>query len=155
VLDEVGVWIERELPAAIALRTGVIWRGERSQFARQNANLPYAVITEPVTIRDPGPDGRSGTPDDGSTFVAYDVPSDFVVLPAANIERNVPGSSAEYWTWEFESRRRVQGRWSLGAGFSYTWSRDQAAGYSGQGVRNNTYPLTPNDLINTGNRRTT
>ena len=150
VLDEVGVWLERELPAAVALRTGVIWRGDRSPFTRQNANLPYAAITAPVAIRDPGPDGESGTSEDGSTFVAYDVPADFVVLPAANIVRNVPLANSEYWTWEVDARRRAQGRWSLGAGFSYTWSADQASGYSGQGVRNNTYPLTPNDLINTG-----
>jgi hypothetical protein len=37
------------------------------------------------------------------------------------------------------------------AGFAHTWNRDQASGYFGQSVRQNTYPLTPNDLINAGN----
>ncbi len=46
--------------------------------------------------------------------------------------------------------RRFSGRWSLVAGFAHTWSRDQASAYSGQPVRQNTYPLTPNDLINAG-----
>jgi len=149
VLDEVGMWIEREFPAAIGLRTGAIWRRERSQFARQNANQPYEAFTEAVAIRDPGPDGVSGTADDGSTFTVYDVPSAFSV-PAANIERNVPGSSSEYWTWEVEANRRARERWSFGGGFSYTWNRDQANSYAGQAVRNNPYPLTPNDLINAG-----
>jgi hypothetical protein len=44
--------------------------------------------------------------------------------------------------------RRFAGRWSLAAGVAHTWSRDQAGGYFGQSVRNNVYPLTPNDLIN-------
>jgi hypothetical protein len=30
------------------------------------------------------------------------------------------------------------------------WNRDQASAYFGQGVRQNPYPLTPNDLINAG-----
>ena len=149
VLDEVGAWIERELPAGIGLRSGVVWRRERSQFTRQNANQPYEAFTVPVTIRDPGPDGVPGTIDDGGTFVAYDLP-DLIGSQAANIQRNVPGSSSAYWTWEVDANRRTRGRWSLGAGFSYTWNGDQASGYSGQAARSNAYPLTPNDLINTG-----
>jgi hypothetical protein len=46
--------------------------------------------------------------------------------------------------------RRFNGRWSLSGGFAHTSSRDQASGYSGQAIRQNFYPLTPNDLINTG-----
>ena len=38
----------------------------------------------------------------------------------------------------------------MGAGFAHTWNRDHASGYSGQLVRNNPFPLTPNDLINAG-----
>ena len=98
----------------------------------------------------PDPTGSPGTPDDGATFVAYDLRPDFFGVPAMNVVRNVPGSTQRYWTWEIEATRRAQGRWSLGAGFAHTWSRDQASGYSEQPVRNNTYPLTPNDLINAG-----
>ena len=46
-------------------------------------------------------------------------------------------------------------RWSLVAGFSHTWVREHARGYFGQVVRANVYPLTPNDLIEHGRRRTT
>ena len=35
-------------------------------------------------------------------------------------------------------------------GFAHTWSRDHARQYAGQTIRQNVYPLTPNDLINTG-----
>ena len=67
-----------------------------------------------------------------------------------NIVRNVPNSDSHYWTWDITANKRFSGRWSLVAGFAHTWNRDQASGYSGQPVRQNTYPLTPNDLINAG-----
>ena len=151
VVDEAGAWFERELPTGIGFRTGVVWRRERSPFTRQNATQPFDAFTVPVTIRDPGTDGMPGTTDDGGILLAYDLPAD-AILQAANIQRNVPGASSAYWTWEVDANRRTRGRWSLGAGFSYTWNSDQASGYSGQAARNNTYPLTPNDLINTGTR---
>ncbi len=50
-------------------------------------------------------------------------------------------------TWEIVANRRFSSRWSLVAGFAHTWNADQTGGYLGQPVRNNTHPLTPNDLI--------
>ena len=38
-----------------------------------NANRPFDAFNVPVTIRDPGPDGRAGTADDGGTFTAYNL----------------------------------------------------------------------------------
>lgn len=104
----------------------------------------------PVLIHDRGPDGIEGTADDGPTLTAYDLNADFLGQPAVNVVRNVPGSKSDYLTWETAATRPLRGRWTLGAGFSYTWNRDQASGYSGQLLRNNQYPLTPNDLINAG-----
>jgi hypothetical protein len=151
VLDEAGAWVERELPARIGVRTGVIWRRERSQFARQNLTRPFDAFTVPVQIRDPGPDGTAGTADDGAAFTAYDLHPDFFNRQAANVLANVADFARNtYWTWEIAATRRAQGRWSLGAGFSHTWNRDHASAYAGQAVRSNPYPFTPNDLINAG-----
>jgi hypothetical protein len=150
VLDEAGAWVERELPGRVGVRSGVVWRRERSQFARQNLNRPFDAFTAPVQIHDPGPDGEAGTGDDGATITAYDLPPDFRP-PASNVLTNVaPATRATYWTWEISATRWTQGRWSLAAGFTHTWNRDHASGYEGQLVRNNPYPFTPNDLINTG-----
>ena len=85
---------------------------------------------------------------------SYNGPSSrtaLVGLPQANIVRNVPNSDSRYWTWDITANRRFSGRWSLVAGFAHTWNRDQANAYLGQAVRQNAYPLTPNDLINAGN----
>jgi outer membrane receptor protein involved in Fe transport len=150
LLTEATVWFERELLASIGLRTGVVWRREDQQYARQNANQPFDAFTVPIAVTDPGPDGVAGTADDGPTLVAYDLRSDLVGLERVNVVRNVPRSSSEYWTWEVGATRRARGRWSLTAGFAHTWNGDQAQSYAGQTIRNNAYPVTPNDLINTG-----
>ncbi len=150
VLDEVGAWIERELPGAVGVRTGVVWRHERQHSARQNANQPFDAFTVPVSVRDPGPDGEPGTADDGATLIVYDLDPNRPSSTAGNIVRNVPGSSSDYWTWEIDATRRAGRRLSFGAGYTHTWNRDQAAGYLAQPVRNGTYPVTPNDFINTG-----
>jgi hypothetical protein len=66
------------------------------------------------------------------------------------VVRNVPNARNDHVTWEVTARRRFSRRWSFLAGFSHTWSREHASAYFGQPVRSNLYPLTPNDLINTG-----
>jgi hypothetical protein len=67
-----------------------------------------------------------------------------------NIVSNVPNSDSRHWTWDLTANKRLNGRWSLLAGFGYTWNGDQASVYSGQPVRSNVYAVTPNDLINAG-----
>lgn len=150
LLDEAGAWIERLLPGGVALRTGAIWRLERFPFARQNVNQPFEAFTVPVQIRDRGPDGLADTADDGPIWTAYDLDPDYLGQPVVNEVRNVAGASSEYFTLEIAATRRMRGRWSLGAGFAHTWNGDHASGYSGQSLRNNAYPLTPNDLLNAG-----
>jgi outer membrane receptor protein involved in Fe transport len=146
---EVAGWIERELPANVGVRTGVVWRGERQHFMRQNANQPFEAFVVPLDISDPGPDGQIATADDGPQIPGRQLRPELVGL-SDNVVRNVPNSDSHYWTWDITANRRFNGRWSLVAGFAHTWSRDQARGYSGQPVRQNFYPLTPNDLINAG-----
>ena len=73
VLREIAAWIERELFANIGVRTGLVWRGERQHYMRQNVNRPFDAFTVPVSISDPGPDGRVGTSDDGPAIPGYDL----------------------------------------------------------------------------------
>ncbi len=150
LLDEAGAWVERSLAGGVVLRTGAVWRLERLPFARQNINQPFEAFTVPVSIHDRGPDGLEGTPDDGPMWTAYDLNPDYIDQPRVNEVRNVARTSSEYFTLEIAATRHTRGRWNLGAGFARTWNRDHASGYSGQSLRNNEYPLTPNDLLNAG-----
>ncbi len=150
ILREAAAWVERELGANIGMRTGLVWRGERQHYMRQNVTRPFDAFTVPVSISDPGPDGRGGTADDGPAIRGYNLRPEFLGLLPVNIVRNVPDADSHHWTWEITATRRLTGRWSMVGSFAHTWSRDQASGYLGQSVRTNVYPLTPNDLINAG-----
>ena len=86
----------------------------------------------------------------GPAWTVYDLHPDFVGQPTVNVVRNVPGSSSEYLDLGVAAARQTRGRWTFGAGFAHTWNGDHASGYSGQSLRNNPYPLTPNDYINAG-----
>jgi hypothetical protein len=149
-LKEAAFSVEGELSGSVGLRTGVVWRGERQHQQRQSATRQFEDFTVPVTIRDPGPDGIVGTTDDAASIRGYDVRPELASVPQVNVVRNVPRSDSDYLTWELTAIKPLGGRWSLVAGFAHTWYRDQANGYAGQIVRANSYPLTPNDLINAG-----
>jgi hypothetical protein len=150
LLREVAATVERELFPNVGIRTSIVWRGERQHYLRQNTNRPFEAFIVPVSIQDPGPDGTVGTAHDGPAIHGYDLPPDIVRLPQATLVRNVPNAESHYWTWDITANRRFSRRWSLVAGFAHTWNRDQSNGYFGQSLRQNTYPLTPNDLINAG-----
>jgi len=149
--DEATASIERELPAAVAIRTGVVWRREAGGYERQNTTRPFDAFTEPVVIPDPGPDGLPGTADDGPGLTGYNLGADSLqgAGAGANVVRNVGGTPNRHFTWEVAAHRRTRGRWSLSAGLAHTWSLEHAVGYANQAIRQNTFVLTPNDLINT------
>ena len=148
-VKEIGAWIERQLPGSIALRTGIVWRGEQQHFLRQNASRPFDAFSLPVTMRDPGPDGRVATDDDRPALQGFQLGSG-LRDQSSSIVRNVPDADSQYWTWDVTASKRLSRHWSLMFGFDHLWSHDQANAYLGQSVRQNAYPLTPNDLLNAG-----
>ena len=148
-LRELGAWFERELPGNMALRTGIVWRGERQHFLRQDVARPFEAFTAPIVIPDPGPDGRLGTSDDGAPLHGYQLGPDASDEPL-NIVRNVPRSDSQFWTWDITASRRLSHHWSLEASFDHVWNQDETNAYFGQSLRQNPYPLTPNDLLNAG-----
>ena len=91
-----------------------------------------------------------GTADDGPSIQGFDLPRTIAALAPESVVGNVEGAESRHWTWEITAHRRYSGRWSLLAGFAHVWSGDQANSYLGQAVRQNPYPVTPNDLINAG-----
>jgi hypothetical protein len=148
-MDEATASVERELPEAFALRTGVVWRRDAGRYARQNTARPFEAFTERVPVTDPGPDGLRGTTDDGPTLFGYNLrPDPSSPAAIANVVRNIDGADSRYLTWEIAAQRRTRGRWSLSAGFAHTWTLEHSNAYSGQAIRQNPFVLTPNDLIN-------
>ena len=150
---EAAGWVERELGSSVGLRMGVVWRGERPHYMRQNVRQPFDAFSVPVAIPDPGPDGTSGTGDDGPEISAYALSPDVLQETPQYVVRNVADADSSYLTWEVGASRRFRGRWSFAASFAHTWSRDQANAYSGQPVRQNPYPLSPERPHQRGRRR--
>jgi hypothetical protein len=148
-LTEFGAWFERALAGNVALRTGIVWRGEREHFLRQDVAHPFEAFSAPIVIPDPGPDGELGTSDDGAPLHGYELGPGPSVEPV-NILRNVPRSDSQFWTWDITASRRLSHHWSLAASFDHVWNQDQTNAYFGQSLRQNPYPLTPNDLLNAG-----
>jgi hypothetical protein len=151
--DEIAAFVERELMANFGVRAGYVWRGLRNQYQRYNVALPYSAFTVPVSIPDPGLDGRVGTADDGSPIAGFDLATAYRGLTPVNMTTNVPNSDADYHTFEITGTKRMSRRWSLLASYGYTKSFDQGNSYLGNSVRANNLPVTPNDKINTDEGR--
>ena len=148
-VHEATARVEREAGANFTVRTGVVWRGERQQGARAQASYPFDAFSVATAVPDPGADDVAGTADDGDEIVLHDLAAGVTGLQPTVI-RNVAYGESDYLTWEVAADRRTGEGWSLSASFAQTWHQDHASAYLGQQVRNNEFPLTPNDLINTG-----
>ena len=148
-LREFTAFIERELDRGVAVRTGVVWRGERREYQRENQSQPAADFSVPILVADPGPDGIPGTADDGSPVQAFQLRPETLGLPPVNVVRNASHGASDYWTWEVGATARGHRRWTMNAGFVLTWNREQSNVQTGQTIRQHRYAHIPNDFINT------
>ena len=125
-VDQVIVGIERQLLRDVTVQTHYIHRafGNLMGFAYENA------IWTPVQRRDPGPDGLTGTPDDGHMVTVYDLSNASV---ASSVYTNPDGAWRRYDGWQLIASRRHAGDWQVQA--SYT--RARAHGTIGQGFHTN------------------
>ena len=141
-------FVEHEAAPNLGVRTGLVWNGRRQLRGSLNINRPISAYTVPFPVRDPGPDGRTGTADDGSLITAYNLASEFLSLPVVNRTINLgDGANTNYYTWEIAATRRMAGSWSLLASYDRTWAHEGAVAAN----------ATPNLLINTveGENRST
>ena len=53
---EFATFLERELMPNFGVRAGYVYRGQRNQYTRININRPFEAFTVPVSVPDPGPD---------------------------------------------------------------------------------------------------
>lgn len=147
--NELATWLDHELLPHFELRTGLVWRGQRQLRQTRNTAQPFAAFNVPVQVRDPGPDGRAGTGDDGAALTLYNLAA-ANVGQISNLVMNVPADN-DYYTWELTANRRMTAGWSLMASYSITWNRENLAspGAAANPVRAADAPLNPNDLVNT------
>jgi hypothetical protein len=142
-------WIEQQLHGHMTVKAGAVWRRASRPILRHDTSRPFTAYSLPIRVSDPGPDGQPGTADDGGSVAAYDLVPELRDSASAFMLRNVEATN-EHWTVEADLTRRLQGRWSMSASASHTWNGEHSEGFAGQSVRDNAFPLTPNDLIHTG-----
>jgi hypothetical protein len=150
--DEAAAWIEHEIIPNFGVHTGYVYRRISNINVLINANRPISAFNVPVTVPDPGPDGRPGTADDGRPFSAFDLNPVNRALPTLNMRTNGEGV-AEFHNFEITGTKRATGRWSLQASFAYRWNRDLDDVYFGNRIRDVATVSNPNDRINTDDGR--
>lgn len=146
--DELAAWVDHELMPHFQLRTGLVWRGQRQLRQTLNVAQPYAAFSVPVPVRDPGPDGRAGTADDGDVFTLRNLEPAFVGQ-VRNLVANTDTKN-DYYTWEITGTRRMHDGWSLMGTYAITWNRENLAspGAAANPVRSADAPNNPNDIVN-------
>jgi hypothetical protein len=140
-VHQATAYLEREVVPSVAARTGVVWNARRQPFGTVNSSRPTSAYSVPVTILDPGPDGRAGSADDGGALTGYELAPQFLGVAPINLTTNLPNGDSEYLTWELTAAKRQTTGWSLLASFTHTWNREAAFGTGND--------VTPNILINT------
>jgi len=139
------VFVEHEVAPGWGARTGFVWNGMRQGRATINANQPIDAFNVPITVTDPGPDGRVGTADDAGTLTAFNLNPANLTLPVDQYYTNVPSADSDHLTWEIQTTRRQAGIWGLQTSYTYTWQKlgtMQAAPYLEAPA------FTPNTAIN-------
>jgi hypothetical protein len=134
------IYVERQLPAGVAVRTGVVVNARRDPYGAINISRPLSAYSVPVPTRDPGPDGRAGTDDDGAMVTLFELTPEALAMPPTNLTTNLPESDSDYYSWELTATRRPSRRWSFSASVSHTWHREPALGAGND--------FTPNALVN-------
>jgi hypothetical protein len=119
--DEFSLSIERELMANFAVKVTGIHSRYNNIRRRQNNLRPYSAYNIPVTNIDPGPDGETGTGDDGGLITYYEYSPD---LQGAQFEEfmlvNDPIARQRFNSYELAAVKRLANRWQFAASYTRT-----------------------------------
>ncbi|MPZ16817.1 MAG: hypothetical protein GEV06_02700 [Luteitalea sp.] len=116
VSQEISAHFEREVVRGLSARASYVYKNIRDEWDVVDLGR-IATYTLPIEQTDPGPDGQSGTADDGGTIALFDR------APAEEnrVFTNPADNDADYHTLELGVNRRFRDRWMLLASFGYTW----------------------------------
>jgi hypothetical protein len=129
--------IERELGGTVSLRGLYVYKRVVDNLTLVNAARPSSVWNQVFNRRDPGPDGKVGTADDGGLITFYDYDPAY---RGSNFVENmyVNGSRTDhYHNFEITLNKRQAGKWFAFTSFlatkNYRWPKSAVE--------------TPNDLL--------
>jgi len=126
-------YVEQQISEGIGARVGFVYYSVTNQTGTFQPNRPRSAYTVPFTVVDVGDDGVRGTADDQNLTV-YGIPTATASqFPTNQVVQNSP-DDGRYKTIEASINKRLSHRYSLSAGYGYTWRHDFPYGY----------PNTPN-----------
>ena len=131
--DEFTGGIDRELVPNLRLSAVYTWRTERYQTANLNTAAPLNTWVL-VSAFDPGPDGLTGTADDG-TYSYYNR----TLSGSQTFITNDPTARQTYSGLEITATKRLSNRWQMLAGYTYSKSK----------FTNLSVATSPNAFLNT------
>jgi hypothetical protein len=117
---EVSVSLEQELARAFSVRSLYLYKRVVGEVVTVNALRPPDVYNQVLTRRDPGPDGRVNTPDDGGLVTLYDYDPAFRGSSFQANERVNADRENAFHNMEFMLTRRHTGRWHAYTSFLVT-----------------------------------
>jgi len=121
LFDIFSLNLERELMPNFSLRVTGIYHQTKNIQRHVNIFRPSDAYNIPVTARDPGPDGRLGTADDGGMIGYFEYSPALAGLQFEQyMSVNDPRANMNFKTIELAGVRRFSNRWQLLTSFSAT-----------------------------------
>ncbi len=121
-VHEATASFEQELPGSSAFRVLYLYRRLGNQSGFENVGRPFEAYSIPFEFTDPGPDGRTGTADDGGQLTLFDYPPEFAGEAfETELRVNRPPGRVD-WNQSFEVlyNKRFADRWSLFTSYTAT-----------------------------------
>jgi hypothetical protein len=125
--DDMSVFFERELVANMGARVGFVYKKVNNDYENIEVARVAGLYTDRRPFGDPGPDGVSGTSDDGPTAILFDIPAG--AIPASVNRLETPDENwSSYKNVEFMLTKRMTNRWSLMIAAHHLWADDSLYG---------------------------
>ncbi len=122
--DGASLWLEHELFRNVALRVGYTYRTDGASSRAVELQRTADRYTGLVMAADLGPDGLSGTSDDGPRFPVYDIPSALLV-PSRTRTQTVDGPFQIDRALDVAVTKRLSNNWSMTTSYLYNWDHDR------------------------------
>jgi hypothetical protein len=124
--DELTASVVHELMPNVSLSSTFIARNDKNFDWRINRDISAADYSA-INATDPGPDGRTGTGDDGGTLVFYELAAAKRTL-SPNYITTRPGFTQQYRGLELTLQRRLVGRWQAVGSMTFGVQREDLGG---------------------------
>ncbi len=111
---EITASLERQIASSFSARGSYVYRREVDRYQNVNVLRPYEAYGIAIPNVDPGPDGVTGTADDGGPLTYYEYTAAYAGAAfIRDVDLNLPGYENSYHSAEFAAQKRLSNKWQL------------------------------------------